>query len=458
MRKVFSYSRPRVVIAGTHSGAGKTSVVTGVLAALAKAGREVAPFKVGPDYIDPAFHAHVTGKPSRNLDSWLLDAETLRALFVRGAPEGAVAVIEGVMGLFDGKGSTHEGSTAHVAELLGAPVVLVISASGLSRSAAALVAGYRDFHPGVGVAGVICNRVKTERQYGLIRESVERHCGIPCLGYLPESPRFGLRSRHLGLVPAEELADLNGTVAALGEAAAKTVDLRALLALAENAPPLAAAPLAPFSPVFPARVAVARDCAFSFYYRDNLELLESLGAELVFFSPMHDAALPENIGGAYFGGGFPEIFARKLTENASMRHSVREAARGGLPILAECGGMAYLCSSLTDADGTEFAMAGVFGESVVMTERLQNFGYVEAELLKDTILGAAGKRFRAHEFHYSRLYPEPADMCLRARKDGGASWGCGLTAGRVFAAYPHIHFYADTEIAVNFMQACSGKS
>lgn len=455
MRNASSHTRPRIVIAGTHSGAGKTSIVTAILSALSKQGRNVVPFKVGPDYIDPAFHAHVTGTPSRNLDSWLLDTDTLRSLFARNAPEKGVAVIEGVMGLFDGKAASHEGSTAHVAELLDAPVVLVISAKGLSRSAAALVSGYKNFHPGVCLAGVICNNVKTERQYALIKESVEAYCGIPCLGHLPEDARFSLKSRHLGLVPAEEVADLERTIASLGSAAAASIDLDALMALAANAPALSAKPLPVPAGYFPVRVAVARDNAFSFYYQDNLDLLESLGAELVFFSPMRDAALPASVHGAYFGGGFPEVFAKALSDNASMRSSVFDAAVSGLPMLAECGGMAYLCGSLTDGNGTEFTMTGVFPESVVMTGKLRRFGYAEAEFTRDTVLGATGKRFRIHEFHYSRLFPEPEDSCLVIRKSETLSWKGGLLTNNVFAAYPHIHLYTDTDLAVNFLKACA---
>ncbi|CAK7062052.1 MAG: Cobyrinate a,c-diamide synthase [Desulfovibrio sp.] len=454
MQSISSHIRPRLVIAGTHSGAGKTSVVTAVLAALSKQ-RCVAPFKVGPDYIDPAFHAHVTGKPSRNLDSWLLDAATVRSLFARNAPEQGIAVIEGVMGLFDGKASAHEGSTAHVAELLEAPVALVINSQGLSRSAAALVSGYMHFHPGVRVAGVICNRIKTDRQYALIKESVEEYCGIPCLGYLPEDERYALHSRHLGLVPAGEVAGLDRKIAALGEAAEKYLDLPALAALADAAPPLSAEPLQLPTRSFSVRIAVARDSAFSFYYQDNLDLLTALGAELVFFSPMRDASLPENIQGAYFGGGFPEVFAQTLSDNASMRSSVAAAVDGGLPILAECGGMAYLCRSLTDGHGAEFAMTGVFPESVVMTEKLQQFGYAEAEFTRDTILGETSRRFRIHEFHYSRLYPEPEEPCLLLRKSETLLWHGGMVRNNVFAAYPHIHFFTDTGLAVNFLQACA---
>lgn len=454
------FRRPRFVIAGTHSGAGKTSVVTAVLAALKARGATVFPFKTGPDYIDPAFHAHVAGTPSRNLDSWLLDAPTLRRLFARNAREDSVAVIEGVMGLFDGQGASHEGSTAHVAELLDAPVVLVINAQGLSRSAAAMVAGYASFHPRVRVAGVIANRVKSERQYGLIKKSVEECCSVPCMGYLPEDPAFVLRSRHLGLVPSEEVPALDDIVARLGRAAKEHINLDALMALAESAAPLPG--LRTPSPVmgepFPVRMGVARDAAFSFYYQDNLDLLQAMGAELAFFSPMRDAALPEGCHGLYFGGGFPEVFSSALAQNASMRAAVREAVSGGMPAYAECGGMAYLCKSLTDADGNEFPMAGVFRSRVAMTGKLQRFGYASLEFLSDTLLGPAGTRVRVHEFHYSQIIPaeEPGGTVdfLGVQK-GNERWRGGLATGNALAGYPHIHFYSNPALARNFLARCA---
>ncbi|SBV98830.1 Cobyrinic acid A,C-diamide synthase [uncultured delta proteobacterium] len=447
-------THPRLVIAGTHSGAGKTSVVTAALAALRARGVPLRPFKVGPDYIDPAFHAHVTGTPSRNLDSWLLDAPVLRGLFARAA-NGGLSLIEGVMGLFDGKGSGHEGSTAHVAEILDAPVVLVISAQGLSRSAAAMVAGYASFHPRVRVGGVIVNRVKSARQYGLIRDSVEKACAVPCLGYLPENPDFALQSRHLGLVPSQEVAELDAVVAHLALAAGETIDLDGLMALADGAPPLPAGELPRVEGSFPVRIGVARDSAFSFYYQDNFDLLQTLGAELVFFSPMRDRSLPDALHGLYLGGGFPEVFAQALAANGPMRSAIREAVSGGLPVYAECGGMAYLCVSLADAAGTVFPMAGVFPHRAVMTGKLQRFGYAEAEFCRETVLGPAGTRVRTHEFHYSRIEPEDGtEGCYRMRKDGVTPWRGGLASGNVLAAYPHIHFYSNPSLPRNFLARC----
>lgn len=450
-------SRPRLVVAGTHSGAGKTSVVTALLAAFRARGVPLYPFKTGPDYIDPAFHTHVTGTVSRNLDSWLLDADTVCGLFARNTGERGLAVIEGVMGLFDGKGAGHEGSTAHVAEILKAPVVLVLNAQGLSRSAAAMVMGYASFNPGVSVRGVIANRVRSERQYTLIRDSVERSCGVPCLGYLPENPSFALCSRHLGLVPANEVEALDAIVASLGEAAEQTMDLDALCALARTAPPVPRGRLPVPDASFPVTIGVARDAAFSFYYQDNLDLLAAMGATIVHFSPLRDAALPEGLHGLYLGGGFPEVFAADLAANASMRRSVREAACSGLPVYAECGGMAYLCAALTDGAGVSHLMANVFRSRVAMTGRLQRFGYAEAEFSRDTILGPIGTRVRSHEFHYSRLEEEEGEAAdaFQMRKDGAEPWTGGLTKGNVLAAYPHVHFYSRPSLARNFLSRCA---
>ncbi len=450
---------PRLVVAGTHSGAGKTSAVTALLTAFGFGGVPVRPFKVGPDYIDPSFHTHVTGVPSRNLDSWLLDEGTLRGLFSKNAFEGTegLSIIEGVMGLFDGKGSGHEGSTAHVAQLLKALVVLVIDARGLSRSAAALVSGYAEFHPRVPVAGVIVNRVRNERQYSLIRDAVVGSSVVPCLGYLPEDPDSVLHGRHLGLIPSNEVAALDSIVAALGRAALRHIDLDACLSLARAAPPLPGAELAPVETGAPVRLGVARGPAFSFYCQDYLDYLVSMGAELVFFSTMRESVLPGGIHGLYIGGGFPEIFAEMLSANRSMRASVREALEGGLPCYAECGGMAYLCRSLVGVEGKEHAMVGFFSNRTTMTGKLQRFGYAEAEFLHDTVMGPAGSRVRTHNFHYSRLEGDVdgAGGCCRRHKDGVKSWGEGLARNNVLAAYPHVHFYSNPALARNFLNRCA---
>ncbi len=478
---------PRLLIAGTHSGVGKTTLCLALMAALTRRGLAVQPFKTGPDFIDPTLHEAATDQPSRNLDAWLLPNATLQSLFCRHAlarPEKAdaslsgLSLIEGAMGLYDGQGSGPATSAAHVACLLHAPVVLIINGEGLSLSAAALVAGYASFKPRnsenspvdlnpLRVAGVIINRVSGPAQYNLLRKCIEEQTSLPCLGYFAKNTLPPLPARHLGLVPAHEMHDVSGMLAALAEAAEKTLDIPALLALAHSAPPLSPPPFflpepAPAAAA-PLRLGVAYDSAFSFYYADNLELLEAMGAELVFFSPLRDKHLPHSLDGLYLGGGFPEIFAAKLEANYAFRRDLLAALESGLPTYAECGGMLYLCSFLTPASPASqecskapetFSMSGFFPHAAQMTTRLQPFGYVEVTLLRDSILGPAGRTFRAHEFHYSRLCEPVAAPALEVRKADGRTWSGGLLRKNVLAIYPHVHFCGCPELARSFLSTC----
>ncbi len=459
---------PRVVIAATNSGAGKTSVSIALMAALAHKGLSVSPFKVGPDYIDPAFHAFVAGSASRNLDSWMLTADAVLRIFLDGCaalePGRGIAVIEGVMGCFDGQGAGNDGSTAHVAELLQAPVLLVVNARGMSRSAAAMVAGYRDFSPAMELGAVIFNQVSGDKHYNLLKDIVESETGVRCAGYLPHNADFSLKSRHLGLIPAEEAVGLRQKVEALASAALQTIDLDAVIILSRRAPALpypVAESLSVAGDEAKIRMAVARDAAFSFYYQDNLDLLSRLGAKLVYFSPLADSRLPEGIHGLYLGGGFPEEFAERLCANHAIRRNIRELLLSGLPGYAECGGMLYLCQSLTDSAGKSHDMCGFFPDSARMAGRLQRFGYVEAEILKSGPLGPAGTSFRGHEFHHSILAgpdcggnPDPAGVIrniLKLEKPGKNGWTCGLMRENVQAWYAHVHFHANPAMAASFV-------
>lgn len=471
---------PRMVLAGASSGSGKTTLSIALMAAYARRGVRVQPFKVGPDFIDPAFHAAVTGRPGRNLDPWLVPEKELGRMVRRHAPENGLSIIEGVMGLYDGLGSGAFAGTAHVASLLAAPVVLVVNAEGLSLSAAALVAGYADFRPvdagadlsGLRLGGVILNRVSGERHYELLRNAIERHTGVPCFGFLPKGLP-SLPHRHLGLVPAEEQRGLPAFVAALETAAERHIDLPGLLRLAESAPcpkgwTDAAEDIvandAPPRNQEPARnpddapgncprIGVARDAAFSFYYQDNLECLEECGAQPVFFSPLADASLPEDLDGLYLGGGFPEEHAGRLEANEALRCAVRRALEDGMPAYAECGGMLYLCDALVDREGRERAMAGFFPARGVMTPRLQPFGYVTVTLERDCCLGPAGSRFQAHEFHYSRLEEAPPPLA-RSEKADGRAWTSGMLKKNTVAWYAHLHFRGCSHAAQSFVNAC----
>lgn len=446
-------------MAGTHSGVGKTTLAMGIMQAFART-RQVQPFKVGPDYIDPAFHTHITGRRCRNLDGWLLPEETLQHLFARSGSSADLCVIEGVMGMYDGAGTAKDqGSTAHLARVLEAPVVLVLDARAMAASAAAVVLGFRDYDPGVKLEGVILNNVSGERHYELLQEVIQRDTGVRSFGYLPFREGLTLPSRHLGLVPRTELADLENRLGLLEEQVRAYLDLEGLETLARHFAPYASPPPArEVEPLGRVRVAVALDRAFHFYYWDNLELLEELGAELIPFSPLEDRQLPENVDLLLLGGGFPEVFAAELEANAALRQSIREALEAGLPVYGECGGLMYLSRQIRDHQGEAYAMVGAFPGAVSMTERLQRFGYVEVENTTANLLGPRGTRFRAHEFHYSRLDGVPGhlySMQVYKFRDGERArrWPCGIQAGSMLASYPHLHYYANLALPRFLLQA-----
>lgn len=441
----------RVVIAGTSSGAGKTSVACGLIGALRRRGLRVQGFKVGPDYIDPSYHAVSSGRPGRNLDAYLCGPELVAPLARHGASGADIAVVEGVMGLFDGASGRGElASTAHVAKLLRAPVVLVVDAAAMARSVAALVHGYRSFDPDVDVAGVVFNRVGSDHHEQLLREALAP-LGVPVLGAVRRDPRVSAPERHLGLVPAAERDRRARTaLAALADAAERELDLDAIVARARAAPALAGPAWSPEPPErVRCRIAVARGPAFSFHYEENLELLRAAGAELVPFDPIADERLPNGADALLLAGGFPEVFGPELAANAPLRAAVAAHARSGRPILAECGGLLYLCREL---DGHE--MCGVLPASARMTDRL-SLGYREATAAARTPWLDAGERVRGHEFHYSEVEPrhgEPAAWVLAAR---GRTRPDGFVVGAVQASYLHVHWAAHPRIARRFARAAA---
>ncbi len=447
---------PRLVIAGTHSGVGKTSVTLGVLRALRKRGVAVQPFKVGPDFIDPTLHAVAASRASRNLDSWLLPRSTVVELFARAAETADVAVVEGVMGLYDGyRGGGDEGSTAEVAKLLAAPVILVIDVSGAARSAGAMVMGFAGFDPQVRLAGVIATRVGGERHLHGLRDALAA-TGVPLLGGLPWDDRLHLPERHLGLIPAGE-HHYEATVEALAEAIEQHIDLQELLRLARQVPPVVVPGPLCFPPIrAPSQVAigVAQDEAFCFYYQDALELLEWRGAQLVPFSPIHDHDLPA-VDGLYLGGGFPEVHAQALSANTSMRGRLREAASSGVPIYAECGGMMYLTERLVDGRGQTHEMVGVLPATVQM-QRTLTLGYVTLEALEDTMLLHRGEAIRGHEFHYSDLtLAGPVRLALASIDGRGIEDGRdGFTTPTLLGSYAHVHFASHPVMADRFIESC----
>lgn len=446
---------PRIVVAGTSSGSGKTTVACGLIGALRARGRVVQGFKVGPDFIDPTHHALASGRPGRNLDAYLSGPELIAPLVRHGQQGAEIAVIEGVMGMFDGASGRGElASTAHVAKLLDAPVVLVLDAAAMARSAAAIVHGFRSFDPDVRVAGVIFNRVGSDIHEQLLREAVA-DSGLPVLGALRRDDRIVTPERHLGLVPVVEREDrARATLDALAAAAERYVDLDAVERLAADAPaldgptwsPRAASPIAAGT-----RIAVAGGPAFSFHYTENLELLEGAGAELVPFDPLRDEALPEDVGGLVLAGGFPEIFGAELSANVPLRREIAAFAARGRPVLAECGGLLYLG---TELDGHE--LVGALPVRGTMTGRL-TLGYREAVTATATLWLPAGASVRGHEFHYSRV--EPLDPTL------ARAWGLstrtieradGFVLGGIQAGYLHVHWAARPDLARRFVAAAAG--
>jgi cobyrinic acid a,c-diamide synthase len=437
---------PRLVIAGTQSGVGKTTVTVAVLAALKARGRRVQAFKVGPDFIDPGHHAAATGRPSRNLDGWMLDESVNQAIFQHAAAEADISIIEGVMGLFDGSSPTAErGSTAEMAKLLRAPVLLVLDGSGMARSAAAMALGYARFDRDLRVAGVLFNRVNSDGHYHLLKDAVEAETDLAVVGYLRSDPEMTIADRHLGLVTAIE-RESRDLYARLGRAAAETVDLDRIETLAGSAEDMEEASSCPnvsrrARAGSPIRVGVAYDPAFCFYYPDNLDLLEAEGAELVRFSPLNDQALP-TLDLLYLGGGYPELYGERLARNATMRRAVRAFAERGGAIYAECGGMMYLTQAIRDFDGRSHEMVGLFPAEAVMKRPGLTLGYRELRVTRPCVLGDAGLTARGHEFHYSSLVPTgPLDYaCTLTDAQGRARGQDGLTVGNTLALYTHLHF------------------
>jgi cobyrinic acid a,c-diamide synthase len=445
-----------LVIAGTQSGVGKTTVTLGLLAALRRRGLAVQPFKVGPDFIDPGHHSRAAGRVSRNLDGWMLTREANLGLFRRQVRGADVAVVEGVMGLFDGyDGASDAGSTAQMAKWLGLPVLLVVDARAMARSVAALVQGFVGFDPDLSLAGVVFNRIGSATHLKYLQQALASVKGVRCFGGLPRDQELAIPERHLGLATAEDYPLEEAYLQHLADWVEKHLDLEGLLqalpplAPAEEPEPAAAAPTV--------RLGVAQDRAFCFYYPENLELLAAAGAELVFFSPLHDRQLPVDLHGIYLGGGYPELAAQELSANESMQNAVREAAAAGIPIYAECGGLMYLAREIRDLEGRAHPMAGVLPFTVRMLPRLKALGYREVTLSAPGLLGPPGTTARGHEFHYSEIVGEP-DHVLRlyrlTPRRGGTAVSEGYSISNVLASYVHLHFGSNPEVARNLVASC----
>jgi cobyrinic acid a,c-diamide synthase len=442
---------PRVVVAGTHSGVGKTTVAVGVMAALGARGIVTAGFKVGPDFIDPSYHSIATGRPPRNLDPFLSSPQMLEPLFHHGCQGGALAVVEGVMGLFDGKsGSGELASTAQVAKLLDAPVVLVVDASQMARSVAALVSGFAQFDPDVYLAGVILNKVGSRWHEQILREALEP-LSIPVVGAIHRKASLKSPERHLGLIPAaERSSDTTKTVAEAAATMEESLDLDLLLSVAHSASTLSGSPWEPTatSTHTQVRVAVAGGASFSFMYQENLELLAACGAEIASFDPLREG-LPPATDALYLGGGFPEAFAKQLADNATLRAQVHAFCESGRPVIAECGGLIYLAS---DLDG--YPMCGVLDASVFMTDRL-TLGYRDAVAACDSPLAEAGTPMRGHEFHYSAITGSARTVPAWILHTRGRERAEGFAGSSIHASYLHTHWAATPTVAQRFVHVAA---
>lgn len=437
---------PRVLIAGTGSGCGKTSVSCAILQAFVNRGVNVGALKCGPDYIDPMFHSRIIGAKSANLDLHFFDENTLRYLLFKNAQTRDVSIIEGVMGYYDGDSLTGTRTSSYeVSKVAETPTVLVLDAAGAALSVLATIQGFLSFCPDHRIQGVILNRC-SPMSYGALKTAIEARFPIRAYGFLPKMQDCRLESRHLGLVTAAEVENLREKLQTLAQQAEKSIDLDGLLALAQQAPAVS------FQPIrLPererVRIAVAQDKAFCFYYEDNFAAIREMGGQIVPFSPLEDSALPENIQGLYLGGGYPELYAQKLSENKSMLASVKEALKDGLPCIAECGGFMYL----TQAIG-EYPMVGALEGRCFDTGHLTRFGYVTLQAQKDNLLCRAGGKIAAHEFHHWDCTDSGADFT--AVKPSGRSWQCAVATARLYAGFPHFHFYANPEFLTIFYDAC----
>ena len=451
---------PRAVIAAPHSGAGKTTVAVGLMSALTAKGLRVQPFKVGPDFIDPSYHTRATGIHSKNLDTWLTSPEAVLRIFLKSSRTCDLAIIEGVMGLFDGvSGSGDTASTAEVSRILNAPIILVVDVSGAAGSCAALVHGFKTFDPKLKLKGVILNHVKSPKHLDLTRQAIEEGAKVRVIGALPNTPGITIPSRHLGLIPTAERDGLEDFLAELRKFIEQHCQLDQFLEIARSADDLETDDKEERSDAVRvrARIGLAYDEAFNFYYRDNIELLEASGAEVVPFSPVHDSGLPSNLTGMFLGGGFPEAYAKQLEQNQAMRESIKKAVEDEMPVYAECGGLMYLVKSTQDLEASPHQMIGILSGRAIMTGKLESLNYSVAQVVHRNILTDLGFTLRGHEFHYSKIEEVPSDSKFAYQMKVGKGilgQSDGWLQHNLLASYLHIHFAYDPHIAKNFVGAC----
>ena len=444
----------RIVIAGSRSGVGKTTVSLGLMAALSERNYDIQPYKVGPDYIDPGFHTLATGNKSYNMDSYFLGKEGVKELFKNSVKGSDLAIIEGVMGLFDGKGKKGVSSTAEIAKVLQAPVILVVDGKKMAQSGAALAYGYKNYDPNLNVVGVVLNNIASKRHYQLLKDAIEdKPVGLKVLGYIPRQDELELPERHLGLVPTRESKDLAEFFSRLVEIMEEYLDLDEIFEIANDSPEIKVESQKLYNKQkkYDISLGVACDQAFNFYYQYNLDLLEELGAELIYFSPVKDKKLPE-VDGLYIGGGFPESFLENLAANKSMKEDIKAKVSSGMPIYAECGGLMYLSKEIIDEQSNSYPMVGLIPASTEMKSSLQEMGYREIEAIKDNIILKNGEKARGHVFHYSSLdnWQGKVDCCyqIKESREGYQS------VSNIMASYVHLHFASNPDIAENLLKRC----
>lgn len=445
----------RFVLAGSGSGVGKTTFTIGIMRALMKRGLTVQGFKCGPDYIDPTYHTAVTKRPSRNIDSFMMSHDTVRAIVSRASQDTEVAIIEGVMGFYDGKSPlSNEGSAADISNITKSPVILIINAASMARSAAAIVKGFQLLEESSNIVGVLANQLGSKSHFEIVKSAIEQECGIPVIGYLPKGAVPTLPSRHLGLVPAIERGDLDTYFDRLAEAIEETVDVEQLLEITKAQPLDVTASIFDLQPQGQeVHIAVARDAAFNFYYEENLELLRAYGATLHFFSPLQNEEVPRIAQGLYIGGGFPEEFSESLAKNEGTKQSIRTALERGLPTLAECGGFMYLTEEIVNRQGQVFPMVGIIPGRVQMQEKLAALGYREVTGVPGNFLLNEAEQAKGHEFHYSTYEGEHSSPAyfskgrFRAQQEG-------YLHKKLVAGYTHFHFASNPQLVKNWLTTC----
>ncbi|MHB9038067.1 MAG: cobyrinate a,c-diamide synthase [Armatimonadota bacterium] len=458
-----SASCPRIVIAATGSGTGKTSLSLALIGALRRRGLRVQSFKVGPDFLDPTYHTIASGRPCYNLDGWMTGRDYVCELFARASADADIAVIEGVMGLFDGAdAATSEGSTAEIVRWLDAPVLLIVNSHGVARSIAAMVKGFTTFDPDLRLSGVVANQCGSERHKAWMADSLKSASLAPLLGAIPRGAFPELPSRHLGLVTADSRVLSECVLDALAKAAEQHMSIDEVLSIARNTAPLEAVHIERPETETRVRIGVARDEAFHFYYQDTLDELEIRGCELVYFSPVNDQCLPDGLNGLYIGGGYPEASIEALSANEAMLDSIRHFAQTDRPVYAECGGLMYLSEGLETLDGQRRSLVGLLPSWTRMLERKRALGYVEIRLNEDSLWGARGDVLRGHEFHYSELIGDPADTpewkpvyALKRRRSDEITPE-GFQSRNILASYAHVHYASHPGAIDRFISNCAG--